>query len=220
MRPQQVPRPCHLDHLSDDSRCYPVISTVARDKVSADFGSINEVRKLALATFDWCAVCGLPFEEDESRWQAIPGEDWRARQRDGGWFVNEAPVHEICLLYAAQVCPYLSSPWHRMGDEFRAGQRREERISLVGFERTSQVLALRSGLQQDRIPCISSRKASWARSLTRVRGSWLTDMRLCWRTRRYQRCPTPRLDSSDCSTSTVTRALPLLVPLSWLALAS
>ena len=36
-----------------------------------------------------------------------------------------------------------------MGDEFRAGQRREERISLVGFERTSQVLALRSGLQQD-----------------------------------------------------------------------
>jgi len=66
-----------------------------------------------------------------------------------GWFVNEAPVHEICLLYAAQVCPYLSSPWHRMGDEFRAGQRREERISLVGFERTSQVLALRSGLQQD-----------------------------------------------------------------------
>ncbi len=149
MRPQQVPRPCHLDHLSDDSRGYPVISTVEIDKLSADFGSINEVRKLALATFDWCAVCGLPFEEDESRWQAILGEDWRARQRDGGWFVNEAPVHEICLLYAAQVCPYLSSPWHRMGDEFRAGQRREERISLVGFERTSQVLALRSGLQQD-----------------------------------------------------------------------
>lgn len=147
MRPQQVPRPRHLEHLLDDARGYPVISTVGRDKTSADFGSINEVRKLALATFDWCAVCGLPFNGGP-RWQAAPGDAWRDRKHDGGWVANEAPVHEICLLYAAQVCPYLSSPGHRMGDELRAGQRREDRINMVGFERTSQVLALRSGLQQ------------------------------------------------------------------------
>jgi hypothetical protein len=36
-----------------------------------------------------------------------------------------------------------------MGDEYRAGQRRGSRINLIGFERTSQVLALQSGLQQD-----------------------------------------------------------------------
>ena len=148
MKPQEVPRPRHLGHLSDDSRGYPVISTVGRDKRSADFGSINEVRKLVLVTFDWCAVCGLPFN-GEPRWQAVPGDGWKERQRDGGWFVNEAPVHQICLLYAAQVCPFLSSPGHRMGDDLRAGQRREDRINLVGFERTSQALALRSGLQQD-----------------------------------------------------------------------
>jgi len=148
MKPQQLPRPGHLDHLSDDSRGYPVIATIGRDAVSADFGSINERRKLALATFDWCAVCGLPFN-GEPRWQAAPGDDWRERHHKGGWVANEAPVHQICLLYAAQVCPYLSSPGHRMGDELRSGQRREEEISLVGFERTSQVLALRSGLQLD-----------------------------------------------------------------------
>jgi SEC-C motif len=64
-------------------------------------------------------------------------------------FFNEAPVHEVCLFYAAQVCPHLSSPGHRMGDEYRAGQRRDDRILLAGFSRTSQVLAFRSGLQKD-----------------------------------------------------------------------
>jgi hypothetical protein len=49
VKPQQVPRPNHLDHLSDDGRGYPVISTVGRDEGGADFGSINERRKLALA---------------------------------------------------------------------------------------------------------------------------------------------------------------------------
>jgi len=38
-----------------------VISTVGRGEDGASFGSINERRKLALATFDWPAVCGFPF---------------------------------------------------------------------------------------------------------------------------------------------------------------
>ena len=36
-----------------------------------------------------------------------------------------------------------------MGDEYRAGQRRESRVHLVGFGRTSLVSALESRLQQD-----------------------------------------------------------------------
>jgi hypothetical protein len=150
MKPQQVPRPRHLDHLRDDGRGYPVISTVGRDKDRASFGSINERRKLALAAFDWCAVCGLPFD-GTARWQVIPGPtptltDDQLRK---GVFFNEAPVHEICIVYAAHVCPHLSSPGHRMGDEYRAGQRRNDTIHMAGFTRTADVQAFRSGLQQE-----------------------------------------------------------------------
>ena len=150
MKPHQVPRPRHLDHLLDDGRGYPVISTIGRDKDSASFGSVNELRKLALAAFDWCAVCGLPFG-GTPRWQMVVGGGprWTGEQLGKGVFLNEAPVHEICIVYAAHVCPHLSSPGHRMGDEYRAGQRRANTIRMAGFARTVDVQALRSGLQQE-----------------------------------------------------------------------
>jgi SEC-C motif len=146
---QQVPRPNHLDHLSDDGRGYPIISTVGRDEDGADFGSINERRKLALATFDWCAVCGLPFGK-APRWQVVPGSATALDddQLEEELFFNEAPVHEVCIVYAAHVCPHLSSPGHRMGDQYRAGQRRENKIRMAGFGRTSKVRAFGSGLQK------------------------------------------------------------------------
>jgi hypothetical protein len=150
MKPQQVPRPRHLDHLLDDGRGYPVISTIGRDKDRASFGSINELRKLALAAFDWCAVCGLPFG-GTMRWQVIAGgaSALTGDQLGKEAFFNEAPVHEICIVYAAHVCPHLSSPGHRMGDEYRAGQRRNDAIRMAGFARTAAVRAFRSGLQRE-----------------------------------------------------------------------
>jgi hypothetical protein len=150
VKPQYVPRPKHLDHLSDDGRGFPVISTIGRGAASADFGSINERRKLALATFDWCAVCGLPFD-DATRWQMLPesASSLAGDQLEGQAYFNEAPVHEICILYAAHVCPHLSSPGHRMGDQYRAGQRRDEVIRMAGFRRTSEVRAIRSELQNE-----------------------------------------------------------------------
>ena len=150
MKPQQVRRPRHLDHLLDDGRGYPVISTIGRDKDHASFGSIDERRKLALATFDWCAVCGLPFS-GAPRWQTVPGPTSTVTddQLGQGVFFNEAPVHEICMVYAVHVCPHLSSPGHRMGDEYRVGQRRNNVIRVAGFGRTVDVQAFRSGLQQE-----------------------------------------------------------------------
>lgn len=149
MKPQHVSRPSHLDHLSDDRRGYPVISTVGRDEDGADFGAISERRKLALATFDWCAVCGLPFGRS-ARWQVVPSvaQAMPSAQLEGNIYFNEAPVHEICLVFAAHVCPHLSSPGHRMGDQYRAGQRRDESIRMAGFRRTSKVRAFGSGLQK------------------------------------------------------------------------
>jgi hypothetical protein len=48
VKPQEVPRPRHLDHLSVDGRGYPVIATVARDERNASFGSINETPSVNL----------------------------------------------------------------------------------------------------------------------------------------------------------------------------
>ncbi|MFD7431203.1 hypothetical protein ACFV6Z_29750 [Streptomyces sp. NPDC059818] len=134
--------PRRMEHLAADQRGYPVIATVERSS-RGDFGSINERRKLALATFDWCAVCGQPFA-GELRWQTVFDEG----PLPVAVVTGEAPVHEVCALYAAQVCPFLFSPQARLGDEFRKGAMREPLVRFVGFESTSAVFAHESVLQK------------------------------------------------------------------------
>jgi hypothetical protein len=123
-----------------------VIATVDRDSGGVDFGSIDEQRKLVLAAFDWCAVCGLPFRE-EARWQFVMNLPPQG-STDGIWS-GEAPVHEICGIYAAQVCPFLSSPGARLGDDGRRGQRRPASVLTAGFATTDAVEIRSSGLQDD-----------------------------------------------------------------------
>jgi hypothetical protein len=131
-----------MRHLEVDRRGYPVIATVERSPQGVDFGAISERRKLALAAFDWCAVCGLPFA-DELRWQMVLQDGPLPSSAISG----EAPVHEVCALYAAQVCPYLFSPYSRLGDEMRKGTVRDPMVRFAGFESTSAVHALESQLQ-------------------------------------------------------------------------
>ncbi|MFF0451114.1 hypothetical protein ACFYT4_32830 [Streptomyces sp. NPDC004609] len=61
--------------------------------------------------------------------------------------LSEAPVHEICAVYSAQVCPFLSSQGARLGDDMRRGKRRETTVQVVGFSRTTSVEMFRSALQ-------------------------------------------------------------------------
>lgn len=105
---------------------------------------MSEVRKLVLATYDLCAVCTLPFR-DELRWQ-VSFDDELQHVGPTTRF-NEAPVHGVCALYAAQVCPYVSSPHARLGDEMRKGHRRPETLVLAGFARTTAVHGHASELQ-------------------------------------------------------------------------
>jgi hypothetical protein len=145
MRPTDVSTPARLAHLTKDGRGYPILATVSRSHSGVDFGALSELRKLALATFNWCGVCGLPFGA-EARWQVAmtaPDDDRPLHQLEFG----EAPVHEICAIYAAQVCLYLSSPGGRMGDELRKGQVREPIVRIVGFAHTVDVQARESQLQ-------------------------------------------------------------------------
>ncbi|TVT61911.1 hypothetical protein FNH05_01970 [Amycolatopsis rhizosphaerae] len=141
--PRSVPKPKRLAHLRIDPRGYPIIAAIGQAPGDIDFGALSESRKLALATFDLCAVCALPFGE-ELRWQVSFDE---ATAMAKTLVSNEAPVHEICALYAAQVCPFVSSPYARHGDDVRKGMKRPEITYLTGFRRTARVFGRRSGLQ-------------------------------------------------------------------------
>jgi len=135
-----MPKRCA--HLPVDPRGYPIIAVIPQEP--EDFGGISEQRKLVLATYDLCAVCALPFR-GELRWQ-VTFDDQLQHMGQMPTF-NEAPVHEVCALYAAQVCPFVSSPHARHGDPQRKGQRRAETLVLAGFDRTAFVSGLESQLQ-------------------------------------------------------------------------
>lgn len=130
-RARSVPRPRRAEHLERDPRGYPILASIPQPPGDPDFGALSEQRKLALATFDLCAVCAMPFR-DELRWQVRLSSDVEHPS-------NEAPVHEICGLYAAQVCPFVSSPYARFGDDARKGMRRPARIVLSGHAATVRV---------------------------------------------------------------------------------
>lgn len=142
--PASVPRPARCNHLRADARGYPIIATIAQEP-PPDFGAVSEQRKLALATFDLCAICALPFH-DELRWQVM------FEETDEDVTTSEAPVHEICGLYAAQICPFVSSPYARLSrGEGRKGERRSELVVLSGYQATKAVYGKASGIQSDAV---------------------------------------------------------------------
>lgn len=131
-------------HLPVDPRGYPIIAVIPQEPGEVDFGALSEQRKLVLTTYDLCAVCAMPFR-DELRWQ-VTFDDQLQHMGETPTF-NEAPVHEVCALYAAQVCPFVSSPHARLGDAQRKGQRRAETLVLAGFDSTAAVYGHDSELQ-------------------------------------------------------------------------
>lgn len=113
-----------------------MIAVVARSAEGADFRLLSEVRKFVVAMFGWCSICGTPFREDELRWTLL-GVSERSAERDGQWHA-EAPFHEVCGLYAAQVCPWMLSPRGR-SVEARPGQRRDPIMTFGAFKRLAAV---------------------------------------------------------------------------------
>ncbi|WP_157978569.1 hypothetical protein [Nocardia aurea] len=98
-----------------------------------------------MAAFDLCAVCTLPFH-DELRWQVM------FEETDEDVTTSEAPVHEICGLYAAQICPFVSSPYARLSrGEGRKGERRSELVVLSGYRATRAVHGKASNIQSDAV---------------------------------------------------------------------
>ncbi|MEV7630674.1 hypothetical protein [Actinoplanes sp. NPDC089786] len=157
-RPGDVLAPARCSFLRVDPRGYPIIAVIPQSPGKEDYGTLSEARKLVLATYDLCAVCALPFR-DELRWQVGFDDQLQRMETTSGVFeeevadlettprFSEAPVHEVCALYAAQVCPYVSSPHARLGDEVRKGRRRPKTLILAGFDRTAGVYGHASEMQ-------------------------------------------------------------------------
>jgi hypothetical protein len=94
---------------------YPIMAAVDRLDGRAQFGTVSTSRLVTLATFDLCGLCGLPFGE-ELRWQVSTHIDAVENTADYRNAFSEPPLHKICLMYSALVCPFLRSPTARATD--------------------------------------------------------------------------------------------------------
>ncbi|MFK0244508.1 hypothetical protein ACIQUM_07405 [Amycolatopsis azurea] len=105
-------------------------------------------RQVLCAVQRRCSVCGRRMREGEAEWHAVGRSTARRVAyvlRRAGEFAQpivtrEVPGHEVCMLYSAIVCPFLSSPGGRRrhdGDglaaDVRAGDLRGEESALAGF---------------------------------------------------------------------------------------
>jgi hypothetical protein len=115
LRAKSVRRPCRAAHLGSSSYGYPIMAAVDRLDGRAQFGSVSTSRLVTLATFDLCGLCGLPFGE-ELRWQVSTRVDGVDNPGDYRNAFSEPPLHKICLMYSALVCPFLRSPAARAKD--------------------------------------------------------------------------------------------------------
>lgn len=112
---KSVPRPARAAQLGTSRYGYPIMAAVDRLDGRAQFGYVSTSRLVTLATFDLCGLCGLPFGE-ELRWQVSTHIDVVESPSDYRNVFSEPPLHKICLMYSALVCPFLRSPTARARD--------------------------------------------------------------------------------------------------------
>lgn len=115
LRAKSVLRPARAAQLETSRYGYPIMAAVDRLDGRAQFGTVSTSRLVTLATFDLCGLCGLPFGE-ELRWQVSTHIDAVSNLGSYRNAFSEPPLHKICLMYSALVCPFLRSPPARARD--------------------------------------------------------------------------------------------------------
>ena len=91
-----------------------------------------------------------------------------------------------------------------MGDQYRAGQRREDKIRMAGFGRTSKVRAFGSGLQKGTHVLHFGQAGFVDEFRTRAPMSLLIVTQPCWRARRFLSSLRRNLLWSACSMNIAT----------------
>jgi hypothetical protein len=104
-----------------DQRGYPALAITPWLDGEPRFAATGTARTYICAVERRCSVCGTPMVGPVWRVVAAGEADEIAQALAAGRpYVNrtptvEAPGHRTCMLYAAVVCPYLSSPTARRG---------------------------------------------------------------------------------------------------------
>jgi hypothetical protein len=130
-----------------DARGYPALAITPWADGEPQFAATGTARAYICAVERRCSVCGTPM--DGPVWRVVATEEAEliaAALAAGRPYVNraatlEAPGHRPCMVYAAVVCPYLSSPTARRGAEtalpgltLPRGTRRSGGGAVVGFD--------------------------------------------------------------------------------------
>jgi hypothetical protein len=131
-----------------DGRGYPALAITPWVDGEPRFAVTGTARTYICAVERRCSVCGTPM--DGPVWRVVATDEADAIERAlaaGQPYANraatvEAPGHRLCMLYAAVVCPYLSSPTARRGEDaalpgldLARGVRRGGGGAVVGFDR-------------------------------------------------------------------------------------
>ena len=128
--PGQVPLPSSLQHVRRDSRGYPLIFTVSLSGTGASldtsFSVRSECRQLVLAALT-SAVRGSPLTGTARHRVTLAAALGQGVGQESVYLFGEAPVHRMCVLHSAQVCPLVASPTGGMST--RPVHARDQRVT-------------------------------------------------------------------------------------------
>lgn len=128
-----VPKPVGIAALPTDHRGVVISAHVPRAGGVPRIADVDQDRLFILAVERRCTLCGWAFEADERFWYIAWPEPLRLMKESGwtGWDISpEGGAHEECLVYAAIVCPFLTTPAYiRRTDQRAAGTLIHERGS-------------------------------------------------------------------------------------------
>lgn len=101
---RDVPVPPRMAALPRDARGFPIPHIVFRDTDGRPHFTVNhEPLRQEAITRGLCSICGQPLFR--GRW--FVGGPLSAFDEHGAYL--DPPMHEECVAYALQVCPYLAS---------------------------------------------------------------------------------------------------------------
>lgn len=137
MADRDVVPPPQLVDLPRDARGFIVPAEADWDDDGPHVKEIGQDNAMALAFARACAVCGYRLVLDQPVWRVFTqGEAAYRRQERQVSRETTNPGHLVCMLYAAQVCPFLRSSGARLGKDSTTspGARRGTLPALLGYE--------------------------------------------------------------------------------------
>lgn len=144
--------PPWLEGLPKDRRGFPIPAEAPWQDGEPKLTLIGNSWKLALAFTRACAVCGYELTMGRNVYRAFSQAD-AAQIRGYERNITQdlgSPGHLSCMLYSAQICPYLKYPTARLGKDSLVGPgvRRGTTAAILGFKDYQVLLPMVENLSE------------------------------------------------------------------------